>query len=280
MAIHSWASWALAFSILASLAQIACLALPWATAALSAAASYLCTSEWSAPLLQRIQGLRRWGTAGLSSRPLLTGWAETAAAAFCSRIAAAVGHGQSGGSTLGPGYCTVSAGVQTAVCPCGPPWWRGAALGVFVTSVVLAQCSLAWMAWQSLQLMRALSEEGSDDDVEGIPGSAPDGHKEGASKRGCCKGSSSAVCLGGSSAAILRQAGPICWLRVWIGILVESLVLPPCVAYTLCHDEIEWAGIRYSKHNGKVGVISPAAGKYLTGLIFNGDVKRALRARH
>jgi hypothetical protein len=141
-----------------------------------------------------------------------------------------------------------AAALGAAVCRCqGRPLWQAAALWLFVCSVALAQCSLAYMAAESLTLMRALSEEGSG----GGDGSRDNSKTSRAEKRR--KHSDGGG--GGGSAAILRKAGPISWPRLWAGLWVESAVLPLCVLWTLWHDGIEWSGIRYRKRHGKVVVV-------------------------
>lgn len=214
MAIHSWGSFCVAFALLATLAQLACLAAP-AVTNLAAAA----TQQLAPRLAVAAEALPALAAAGR----VLSSVAAAAAAAAAPLARAA---------------CAAAAARQQAA------WQRGA-LWVFIGVVAAAQCALGWMGRQSMALMRALSEEGSGGSGKG--GGRGSGGK--AVKGGGSRGS-------GGSAAILAQAAPLCWLRVWAGILIESLVLPYCVTYTLATSDIVWAGITYRKRRGRVTVVA------------------------
>jgi hypothetical protein len=47
--------------------------------------------------------------------------------------------------------------------------------------------------------------------------------------------------------------------KLWLGLLAEGLVSPPCMLYTFCSPYITWAGIRYAKRGGKVSRVSTSA---------------------
>ncbi|KAI8469454.1 MAG: hypothetical protein J3K34DRAFT_522121 [Monoraphidium minutum] len=228
MAAHSWASFAVAVSLPAALLQLTRATAPSAAAAAAAAHSWL---------------EQHLGVAGA---------AAAAAAAAAGALGGGGGGGGGGSGGWQAGLRSAAAALGAAACPApAAGGWRAVALWLFVAAVALAQCSLAWMASQSLALMRALSD-GEGGGGGGGKGGGGGGRKDGSSS-GAGGGSG-----GGGSAAILWQAAPISWLRVWLGIWVESAALPACVLWTLCHGEIEWAGITYRKRRGRVETAKPA----------------------
>eukprot|EP01026_Neomeris_dumetosa_P029177 TRINITY_DN2364_c1_g1_i1.p1 TRINITY_DN2364_c1_g1~~TRINITY_DN2364_c1_g1_i1.p1 ORF type:complete len:488 (-),score=30.17 TRINITY_DN2364_c1_g1_i1:138-1601(-) len=42
------------------------------------------------------------------------------------------------------------------------------------------------------------------------------------------------------------------WVKLWLGMLFTYTLVPFCMMYTLCINDIEWSGITYRKHKGKV----------------------------
>jgi hypothetical protein len=42
------------------------------------------------------------------------------------------------------------------------------------------------------------------------------------------------------------------WTKVWIGLLIESTIVPFLALFALTLQSVEWGGIRYRKLNGKV----------------------------
>ncbi len=70
-------------------------------------------------------------------------------------------------------------------------------------------------------------------------------------------------CCAGEVLALLVQLAPgrplsarpgrhLSFARLWLGMLVESCVLPACMLYTLLCPTVQWAGIWYRKRSGKV----------------------------
>ncbi len=196
MAIHSWASWCVAFAMLSAAWQLSCSLVPLAVDHLAAAVEQL---------QPRAAAVGGWVAAAASSGGVV------------SQVLTKAGM-------VGAGLCPETVGSWTD--------WRSVGLLMFVAVVVMAQLSLAWMSHNSLLMMKALSAEGGK-------AAAPSPTNGGS----------------GSSAAILQQAAHVSWFKVWLGIFVESLVLPLCVAYTLVNPEIDWAGIRYRKRGGRVRVV-------------------------
>lgn len=49
--------------------------------------------------------------------------------------------------------------------------------------------------------------------------------------------------------------------KLWAALLLESYLLPVCMAYTLLQPHVQWAGITYRKSGGKVAVVPGWAGK-------------------
>jgi hypothetical protein len=47
--------------------------------------------------------------------------------------------------------------------------------------------------------------------------------------------------------------------KLWLGLLAEGLVSPPCMLYTFYSPYITWAGISYAKRGGKVSRVNSAA---------------------
>ena len=114
--------------------------------------------------------------------------------------------------------------------------------------------------------MAALSTEGAPSRAGGRSshayGSDGSGGGSGSSSRGrggrgaSASGGGSGGSVTGGSEAILQRAGPLSWPRVWLGLLAESVLLPPAVAATLLGSDIVWAGITYRKSGGRVAVIA------------------------
>ena len=225
LAAHTWASTCVGLALPSAAAQLACLAAPRAGAA--------------AALAGRAAALK---LAALAAAAASSGGQGAAASAAAAGVLTALGAVAERASAAGAALAAVGSCPASVVAPWGGPrWWQPAALSLFVGVMCAAQCALAWMGSQSVAMMAALSEEGGSGGVGGSSGSG--------AKRS--KASSSS-----GSAAVLAQAAPMCWARAWLGILVESFVLPACVALTLLRDEIEWAGIAYRKRRGRVTVVS------------------------
>jgi hypothetical protein len=93
--------------------------------------------------------------------------------------------------------------------------WWQPAVLCFLVVLLAAHCSVWWMHMQVLQLWRQLQP------------CAP--------------------------ACVLNPR--MSWLRLWAGLMCESVLLPACMLYTFCCDKICWAGICYQKGDGKVRVL-------------------------
>jgi hypothetical protein len=117
--------------------------------------------------------------------------------------------------------CREQGGADTSTCLLAPTAaevgkpWWQPAVWSFLVVVLAAQWSVWWMHTQVLQLWRQLQP------------CAP--------------------------AHILHPH--MSWLRLWAGLVWESLLLPACMLHTFCCDRICWAGIRYQKNGGKTRVV-------------------------
>ena len=199
-----------------------------------------------------------WGSCcvagGLSAGLLQAACVGAAVALHLAFPAACRGVAPTAGSA---GACTPGA-VGATQCAAAPSsgWQLPGSWWLLAASACLAQGGMAWMVGearallcqlQRLQLRSATGVPvGQMAAAQGRPASPPP-HRPG----------------GPLAPAQLDPAGGAAafdWVKLWAAWLLESSVLPLCMAYTFACAHVDWSGVRYHRQHGRVVRVARRAG--------------------